>query len=293
MEQTYSNYLKTNDEEQIFYTTNFEPSKLQEDDQVLFFNYGLVCSNYHWEKQIDYFDRMGFKVLLHDYRGHFHSSGKTDIEKITFSQIAEDMHELCSQIGITKTVLFGHSMGVNVCLEFTKKYPEIVSKQILISGTTMPVYNVMFNLNIMDTLRPFLLNMMQKHPGKLDTIWKMGGWNPIVKKIVHLGGFNIKEVSKEFIEIYLNKVGELGPEIFFQLVEEMHKHDILGDLAKIKAETLIMGGDRDNVIPNYLQKQLHSHLENSQLYVIRKGSHVPQVDFPNFVNERILHFLNN
>jgi len=293
MEQTYSNYLKTNDEEQIFYTTNFDPKTLSEQEEVLFFNYGLVCSNYHWSKQIDYFDAAGFKILMHDYRGHFHSTGETDLEKITFKQITKDMYDLCSQLDIKKTVLFGHSMGVNVCLEFTKNYPELVSKQILISGTTVPLYNVMFNTNLMDQVKPFLSKMLKKHPGALDKIWKMGGWNPIVKKLVHLGGFNIKEVSKEFIEVYLNKVGQLGPEIFFQLMEEMNKHDILGSLNNIKAKTLVIGGDKDNVIPNYLQKQLNNHLPNSELYIVKNGSHVPQVDFPKFINERILFFLNN
>ncbi len=107
-----------------------------------------------------------------------------------------------------------------------------------------------------------------------------------------MGGFNQEMVSDEFIEIYLNKIGVLGPDLFFQLIGEMQTHDILAFLSKIKTRTLIIGGNKDKVIPNYLQRILNEHLENSELYIVHKGSHVPQVDFPLLINERLELFLS-
>ena len=97
------------------------------------FNYGLVCSNFHWEKQIEYFDRQGFSILIYDYRGHYQSSGKHNYDNITFRQLALDLSELLEHIGLTNVTLLGHSMGVNVCLEFARLYPEKASRMILIS----------------------------------------------------------------------------------------------------------------------------------------------------------------
>ena len=54
-----------------------------------------------------------------------------------------------------------------------------------------------------------------------------------------------------------------------------------------------MGGDKDSVIPYYLQETLESELPNSELYMIKDGSHVPQVDFPESTNERILVFVQD
>lgn len=292
MKETFTNYYKTNDGEQIFYTTNFAPSS-EDSDDVIVFNYGLVCSNHHWSAQIEYFDKLGKKILIHDYRGHFHSSGKHDVSKITFRSITDDMYGLFENLKIKTALMFGHSMGVNVCLEFTKRFPHKVSKQILISGTTVPVYSVMFNTNIVDQVKPFIIKMFNKYPDAFNTFWKLSGWNPIVKKIIHVGGFNVDQVSDEFIEIYLNKIGQLGPDLFFQLIDEMNKHNILASLNNIKAPTLIIGGDNDKVIPNYLQRLLNENLPNSSLYVLKNGSHVPQVDFPDFVNERMLHFIGD
>jgi pimeloyl-ACP methyl ester carboxylesterase len=289
MKTSFNNFLKTSDGEQIFYTTNFKPGKAIKN--VLVFNYGLVCSNFHWSKQIDFFDELGFDILLHDYRGHYQSSGKHDISKVTFNRIALDLNELVSFLKLENIVLLGHSMGVNVCLEYSKLYQENVQSMILISGTIVPVFNIMLDTHLTAPVRPLLSSLLSKYPKSFNTFWKFGGWNPIVRKFVHSGGFNVDEVSDEFIEIYLNKLGELGPELFFQLLDQMQDHDALAFTHKITTRTLIVGGNSDKVIPNFLQKLMHSKLTNSELYIMHKGSHVPQVDFPNFVNERMEHFI--
>lgn len=287
MKNSSSNYFSTEDGEQIFYSANFDLNADEGHEDVLVFNYGLVCSNHHWSKQLSHFEDKGYKILIHDYRGHYLSSGEDKLENITFTNISNDLHSLCQHCGIKSLHLIGHSMGVNICLEFAKKFPKMVKSMVLISGTVVPVFNIMFNTNLTDQINPTLVAMMKKFPGVFKNFWKYGGWNPIIKKAIHIGGFNIKTVPSEFIEVYLNRLGQLGPDLFFQLIEQMHKHDILSYLNKIKTPTLIIGGDQDKVIPNYLQKLLLRELPNAKLYLIRNGSHVPQVDFPDFVNERL------
>lgn len=287
MKESHPNYFKTQDGEQIFYTTNFDWKQDGPHDDVLIFNYGLVCSNHHWSKQIGHFDEKGYKILIHDYRGHYLSSGVESLEDITFANISSDLKQLCDSLNIKTSILLGHSMGVNVCLEFAKRYPEMVKQMILISGTVVPVFNIMFNTNLTDQLNPVAVKMLKRFPKIFANFWKYGGWNPLMRKAIHIGGFNVKTVSEEFIEIYLNRLGQLGPELFFHLIERMHKHDILSYLQKIKVPTLIIGGDQDKVIPNYLQKLLLREMPNAKLYLVRNGSHVPQVDFPEYINERI------
>ena len=291
MNNSYSNFFKVSDGEQIFYTTNFKIGSCKKN--VLIFNYGLVCSNYHYSKQIDFFDELGFNIVLHDYRGHYQSSGSQNIESITFEQIADDINELMDHLKLDSAHLIGHSMGVNVCLEVAKKYPSRVESMVLISGTIIPVHNIMMDTHLTEPIKPIMLNLLNKFPKEFDMFWKYGGWNPIIRKMVHAGGFNLEQVSDEFIEIYLNKLGQLGPKLFFHLLTEMHDHNILAFVHKIKNKTLIIGGTNDKVIPNFLQKLAHEKLQNSELYLIHKGSHVPQVDFPEYTNERINLFINS
>jgi non-heme chloroperoxidase len=289
MKNKYNNFYKTSDGEKIFYSTNFnECEKITK--PVIVFNYGLVCSNFHWSKQLDYFDSLGYPILIHDYRGHYQSSGIDNLEGITFDRITSDIYELCNYLEISKTIQIGHSMGVNICLEMASKYPSLVYGLILISGTLFRVKDVMFDTNIMEILTPTLEGVLKKYPKAFHMIWKSSGINPLIQKMVHMGGFNINTVSSEFVEIYINKLTKLGPELFFQLFSEMSKTDILSKVDDIECPSLIISGDRDKIIPNHIQHVLKESL-NADLYIVRNGSHVPQVDFPSEVNERITYFL--
>lgn len=289
MKNAFNNFLKTDDSEQIFYSTNFKPGTVTKN--VVVFNYGLVCSNFHYGEQIEFLESIGKDILIYDYRGHFQSSGIENLEKITFERMALDLSLIIDRLGLEDSVLIGHSMGVNVCLEFAKLHQEKIQKMILISGTIVPIHNVLMNTHLSGPVIPLLEQALNIFPKEFKTFWKYGGWSPVLKRMIRSGGFNPNQVGLDFIETYLNKLGNLGPDLFFQLINQMQEHDSLAFVENIETPCLVMGGNKDKVVPNFLQKLLHDKLNNSELYVIHSGSHVPQVDFPELVNERIQHFL--
>lgn len=284
-----ANFFKTSDNEQIFFVKNF--TKIDLKKPILVFNYGLVCSNHHWKFQTAYFDRKGYQVLIHDYRGHFQSTGAQNIKKITFPQMAQDVADLCAFLGIPKAIMLGHSMGVNICLQLAKDFPDLVSGMVLISGTFINVKDIMFDTNLMEFIAPIASLGLEKYPEIFKKIWSTGGMNPLIREIIHTTGFNRSKVSKEFIEIYLNRVGQLGAEVFFQLFNEMTRQNVAGSLEQMNMPSLVMGGLKDNVIPNHLQRTLATLLPHSETYFMKSGSHVPQADFPDMVNERIELFI--
>jgi pimeloyl-ACP methyl ester carboxylesterase len=284
-----ANFFKTSDNEQIFYVKNF--TRIDPKKPILVFNYGLVCSNHHWKFQTDFFDKKGYQILIHDYRGHFQSTGAHDVKKITFPQMAKDVADMCEFLEIPKAILLGHSMGVNICLQMAKDFPQLVSGMVLISGTFINVKDIMFDSNLMEFIAPIANLGLEKYPAIFKKVWASSGMNPIVREIIHSTGFNRGKVSKEFIEIYLNRVGQLGADVFFQLFNEMTKQNITASLEGMLMPSLVMGGHLDNVIPNHLQRTLASLLPNCETYFLKNGSHVPQADYPEMVNERIELFI--
>ena len=72
----------------------------------------------------------------------------------------------------------------------------------------------------------------------------------------------------------------------------MTKQNITANLEKMKMPSLVIGGFKDNVIPNHLQRALASLLPKSETYFLKDGSHVPQADFPDMINERIELFVS-
>jgi len=285
-------YYKTSDGERLFYVTNFALDSYDPNKVLLVFNYGLVCNFAHWSYQIEYFDKAGYQILFHDLRGHFNSSGCNNLEKCSLKQFCSDIEELLDSLNAKNVVMFGHSMGVNITLEYALKRPEVLVGTVLISGTVIPPQGVMFDSNIMEFVTPYLEVLTEKFPKVTDKLWRTVGFNPIAQHMVLKGGFNPEKVSIEFIQTYMNKIGKLGHKLFFKLFKEMHDHDIINHLQQIETPSLVMGGDKDQIIPNYLQNIFQQNLKNCDFYTIKDGSHVPQVDFPESVNQRIDFFLN-
>jgi len=278
---------------EINYGKNFTSLEDDKNKHTLVFNYGLVCNIAHWEEQIPYFHSRGYNVIYHDYRFHFKSSSTEDISDLNFKNIARDMNELFDSLQVTGAIHLGHSMGVNTTLEYAYQFPEKVKGIVLISGTVLPPQDVLFDSNWMEIIQPILELLLEKYPTLYENVWKTGHLNPLATHLVHRGGFNTKKVPIKFVEYYLKKIGELKPDVFFQLLKEMKNHDIISHLESIKTPSLIMGGDQDQVIPNFLQNILKDSLPNSSMYIIKDGSHVPQVDFPSTVNQRIEIFIEN
>ena len=283
--------IQTHDSQDILYYKNF-PYELDSTKRTLIFNYGLVCSHHHFTQQISHFQN-DYNIIAHDYRGHYGSTSLEDYSDLTFKNICLDINGIINKESIKKPILIGHSMGVNVSLEYAKIFPQNVEALILISGTAQPVFSTMFNSNIVDHISPMLRTLFKKFPSAVGSFWKHTKHNPIIKAIVHRGGFNINNVSDEFIKIYLSKIEELGPNIFLKLLEQMNSHDIISYISQVESKTLIIGGDNDKVIPNYNQRILKEKLNNSELFIVKNGSHVPQVDFPNSINRRIELFIES
>ncbi len=282
--------FKTIDDTQIYFETNIEEGD-KNLENVIILNYGLVCSFHHWSKQIPFIKENNWKYVIHDYRGHFESEGSDKIESLTFKNFANDIYQLCHHLSIKKSVILGHSMGVNVSLQFAKDYPELCQSLILISGTVAPVRGVMLNNYVMEYFAPFFNNHKKKKPDLYKLLWKYSDKNPLVKLGLHRGGFNIKTVPMSFVETYVTKLKELGPDIFFQLLTQMNEHDIIAYLSNIEIPTLVVAGNRDKVLPGYLQISLAKEIRNSELYIVHDGSHVPQVDFPELMNQRLKVFI--
>lgn len=288
----HPNYFYTSDGIRIFYNTNFRPNEIDHSRPVLVLIYGLLCSNNHYKYQIPYFEEQGYQILIHDYRFHYASSQDGDIETCNFPNITKDLHELVAALNIKKSIFVGHSMGVNICLEHARRYPEDMIGQILISGTVVPPQDIMFDSNMVDIVSPHLKAFTEKYPDLFKSFWRHSYKNPIAQYMIFDGGFNKKQVEMEFIQLYMKKISELPEQLFFHLLKLMHDHDVINHLESITTPTLVVGGDKDKIIPNYLQRILTTNLPNSELYIVKDGSHVPQADFPDMINQRLHRFVN-
>lgn len=276
-------FFKSFDGTKIFYS-------IEGQGKPLVFCYGLVCSSLHWTYQIEHL-RKNYRTIWFDYRGHHNSEVPVDLNSLTLENISKDLGLLLDELGIDKTVILGHSMGVNVVLDFCRQQPNRVAGMVLANGTAKRPLETMFNMNVFQAGFKILRKAYDFSPRLVELIWKTQNTNPISRLAIGMGGFNPHLTPKEDVQLYLDQIAEMDPRILIYLIENYDTYDATSWLHTIKTPTLIMAGDQDHIIPLEQQELMHQLIPGSQFEIIRHGSHCPQMDLPELFSQKIELFL--
>ena len=201
------------------------------------------------------------------------------------------MGVVLDELNIGEAVFLGHSMGVNVVLEFYHQQPKRVAAMVLANGTAQRPLETLFNHNAFQLGFQILKGLYQRSPGLVSMLWKSQKGNPISRTLVTLGGFNPHLTPQADIELYVDQVANMDPSILVQLIGSYDTYDSTSWLHTIDSPTLIIAGEHDKLIPVRQQELMHQLIPNSTLEVIRHGSHCPQMDLPDLVNLKIEKFL--
>lgn len=280
---TRNGYFRTFDGTKLFYSVEGE-------GKPIIFCYGLVCSSLHWTYQIEYF-RKNYKAVWMDYRGHQHSDAPEDLSSLTLENLAKDLKLLMDELKIQDAVLLGHSMGVNVVLEFYRLFPERVAGILLSNGTpTRPLETLLHSNALLPGFRVLEL-LAEKSPALLKKLWGFQKGNPLIHRAMGMLGFNPHLTAKEDIALYVDQISQMDPRIFLTLIRNYDTYDGSSWLHTVTCPTRIIAGENDLVVPLAQQELLHQLIPGSEFEVIKHGSHCPQMDLPDLVNSKIEEFL--
>ncbi len=276
-------YIRSFDGTRLFYS-------IEGSGPPLIFCYGLVCSSLHWTYQIDYF-RKNYQSIWIDYRGHHRSDAPKDLGTLNVETFARDIGAVLDELKIEKAVLLGHSMGVNVILDFYRQQPHRVAGLVLANGTAKRPLETMFHMNLFQGGFKVLTEAYRRAPRLVEAFWKLQKMSPLTRPLVTFGGFNPHLTAREDIDLYIQQVADMDPKIFVHLIENYDSYDATAWLHTVQVPTLIIAGENDHMIPLAQQELLHQLIPNSRLEVVHHGSHCPQMDLPELVNLKIEAFL--
>jgi pimeloyl-ACP methyl ester carboxylesterase len=162
---------------------------------------------------------------------------------------------------------------------------------VLANGTAQRPLETLFRHNAFQAGFKILKKIHKTSPELVSLLWKTQKGNPIARSLVSLGGFNPHLTPQADIELYIDQVADTDPSILIHLIENYDSYDATAWLHTVQVPTLIIAGDQDRLIPVEQQELLHQLIPNSQLELIRHGSHCPQMDLPDLINLRVEKFL--
>ena len=184
---------------------------------------------------------------------------------------ADRFHKFFHQIGLEKFHIAGNSMGGHIAASYALAYPEDVLSVILIDASGMKVKE---GEPYKDAEKP--AGTPEEFDAYMDKIF--------VKKPPIPGSFKryfIQQAQKNFA--WQNKIrGDIrkGPDAF------------LNDrIATIAAPTLVLWGDKDQLIELAVGEAYHAAIAGTQFVVFKDCGHSPQYERPQETAEAILAFL--
>lgn len=203
-----------------------------------------------------------FTVWLIDLPGF----GRSDNPKKAFSVLdyARVIKGFITEMKIKNPTLLGHSVGGRIVIKLAAVYPQVLHKLILENSAgirpkrDIPKFILYFFAKVFKYLVPSLFNLKEK----------------------------IRVIFYKSLESDYLTAGPLK-DTFTEVLNE----DLTPDLCKIKAETLLIWGEKDPTLEASLKsgKKMYQLIENSKLAIIEGVGHFPHLEAP----ERFVYYVKD
>lgn len=258
---------------------------------TLILHNGLSCNTISLLHIIKNF-KSDFHILYIAHRGHMGSSlGSLQNEQLKIDVLVRDTRFLMDHLKIKKAIHLGFSMGVQVCFEFYKFYPERCLAFVVMGGTAGKVFQGRPGGQIVESLLlPFLKKTIKQYEKQINTAWKDSGFFDTLGWAFNYIGEDGKRMSKRELKYFFKHFTYFNPEAFLAYGKSLTEQDAHYVLPDIEIPTIIFGGGHDMFVPLSFQENLHQQIPDSELIVFPDGSHLFPIAYKNEICEALVKF---
>lgn len=255
---------------------------------TILFVHGLSSNSDAWARNVEKLSDK-YHCITIDLPGF----GRTYKEAKTFTPttFAQTIHTLLKVKKIKKVVLVGHSMGGQAAIKFSKMYPEMVDKLILIAPAGIEEFSEAES----STMKMF----------STQAVFKATTDEQIEKNYL-LNFYKMPQEAQQMIidrkAIKLAEDFDLHTLAIEKSINGMLNDKVIEDIPSITIPTLVLFAENDMLIPN---KYFHPSLKiedlankakelfsNAMVKIIPESGHFLQFEKPEVVNQEIDQFIS-
>lgn len=263
-------------------------SEQGDNGEYILFIHGLASYIPAWKKNISDL-KNDFRCIAIDLPGYGKSSKGN--YKVTMDFFADIIAEFCQKKNINKVILAGHSMGGQIAITTALKYPDLVSRLVLIAPAGFETFN--------KGEKQWFKDVMTVDGVRLTT----------VEQIRINYAYNFYNMPDDAGFMVDDRIAIRGANDFndycyhiTQGVNAMVDQPVFEFLPKIKQPSLCIFGSQDNLIPN---RYLHGgptekvavsgaqKMPECKIEMIDKAGHFVMFEKADEVNIKIKQFLTN
>ena len=228
-------------------------------------------------------------VVFYDHRCNGRSTG-APVTSMTWENLTADADALRAELGFERWVVLGHSFGGHVALEYALRYPERVSRLVLLDTagdarwSQKNAADVLagrgFNATTVAVARRF-------YDGRIAPKDFVRASLRLVPAYDHR--FSLRRLARGMLEGGWRM--KTRPEALTFAGRMMRGWSVMDRLGEIRVPTLVMAGRDDFLFPPESQALLAAGIPNAQLRIIERAGHNPQTERPADTVEAVADFL--
>ncbi len=255
--------------------------------ETLVFIHGLASYMPAWKKNLDVLSQK-YHCIAIDLPGYGKSSKGAYEGSMDF--FAESVHVMMEKLGIKNYWLVGHSMGGQISILMSVKYPNEVKGLVLAAPAGFELFT--------EGEKAWFREAVTAKATALTPVEQI--------QINFASNFNKMPADADFMitdRLAMRKASDFDAFCYMipQSVSGMVNRPVFEDLKRIKQPVLVMYGKNDNLIPNrYLHggtteaiaKAGCAQIPQSKLVMIPKAGHFVQWEGFETFNKEVINFIN-
>jgi non-heme chloroperoxidase len=227
--------IKTKDGTEIFYK-DWGPR----DGQPIVFHHGWPLSGDDWDTQMLFFIKQGYRVIVHDRRGHGRSTQTADGHDM--DTYAADVAAMVAALDLRNAIHMGHSTGGGEATRYVARHGQTRTAALVLAGAVPPTlvksssYPDGAPLAVFDGLRAALA------ANRADFYWTFP---------IPFYGYNREgAVLNEAVRSNWWRQAMMGAaNAQYECIKAFSETDFTEDLKSINAPVLILHGEDDQIVP--------------------------------------------
>jgi pimeloyl-ACP methyl ester carboxylesterase len=251
---------------------------------------GLGCDGFAWKYLLPQL-KTHHRVVHWHYRGHGRSGMPSDPERLGMSFMCDDLSLVLDRAGMKRAVLFGHSMGVQVALEYHRRQASRVLGLGLLCGSYGHPLDTLHDGTTFRTFFPLIRKVVERFHVPLQKIAAPLIRSDLALEFALTTELNRKLLKREDFVPYLEHLAEMDLVVFVRTLASLAHHTTWDHLPQVDVPTLVAGGEQDRFTPLWLSRRMAAAIPGAELVILPGGSHTGVLEQQELVWRHVAPFL--
>jgi sigma-B regulation protein RsbQ len=233
----------------------------------MLFAHGFGCDQAMWRFVVPDFE-VDHRVVLFDHVG----AGSSDLSAYdadrygSLDGYAEDVVEICRELGLSDVVFVGHSVSAMIGVLALRLAPELFGAMVMVGPSPRYVDDEGY---VGGFSRSDIAGLLES----LDA--NHLGWSTQMAPVI-MGNTDRPELAEELT----NSFCRTAPDIARQFARVTFLSDNRADLAAVAVPTLVLQCSQDAIAPEAVGRYVHEHIPGSTFTRLAATGHCPHLSAP-------------